>query len=995
MKPIAKTRAKTSRPSRSPLPHSLIQPALLDTLPIGVLQLDGRLRILSVNLEAARLLGQSADFCLSKLLHEILPQQSGASTQNIATRIQESLPTRRLIQAAHTMLIDPAHEVHPVEWSYVPLDAGEDYGGVLTLRDLTREIELQQDYCRLAHVAEESPSPIIELDENANLVYANPAMTQLLQRFGYVAGGFPAVCPGELSQLVQRCLESEQEMRGQEVCLAQASFTWIFCPLPSHRLVRGYAVDMTDVTAAQEELRRSAEHLQNSNRQLDQALQEAQAAARVKASFLATVSHELRTPMNGVIGMTDLLMDTEPTEEQQSYIQPIRQCGEALLNLINEILEYGKIEAGKLELECIDFNLRTTVEDVLNQFAERAETKGLEITGLVHAAVPTGLRGDPGRLRQILTNFVGNAIKFTERGDVTIQAYLEKDLVDAVVVRFEITDSGIGIPPEVQARLFQPFTQADSSTSRKYGGTGLGLAISKQLAEQMGGSVGIVSQPEHGSTFWCTARFIKQPTSSLAIVPSAELTGRRVLIVDDNESNRIILHHLVTGWGMVDDQAQDAASAIALIEQQATKGLSYDVAIVDMLMPGKDGLQLAKELKIHPVGSRVRLVILTSLIQRGHAELARKAGFLAYLTKPIRHDQLSNCLRTVLGLPGLVGERTLTTVTAPAPPLITQHTLAEIESAPRILVAEDNLINQKLTVRILEKLGYQSDVVENGQEALAALTQNSYALVLMDCQMPVMDGLAATAEIRKREAQGEGISQRETSIVKRQAQDEIRKTCDALDVKGETSESGTNDASRFTHDAPPRHIPIVALTANAMSGDRERCLAAGMNDYLTKPVRKEHLKGILDRWIAVSIHPQATPACSPKHSTNGKDAESLPLIFDETAMLRNIGNDAELLEQLVEMFLQRHQSMLEAIRAALANRDQEVVEQAAHALKGTASNLCASEVVLSAGQLEALGRLGTLVEGPMIYTQLDKAVLRLVRKLEARSRRQCEVKKCA
>lgn len=587
MKPTAKIRPKVSRPSGSPVPQSLIHPAMLDTLPIGVVRLDSRLRILSVNVEAARLLGQSADCCLSKLLHEVLSQQSRTSSRNIVTRIQGSLPDRRPIQAAHTMLVDPAYEVHPVEWSYVPLDAGEDYGGVLTLRDLTREKELQQENGRLAHVAEESPLPIIEMDSDANLVYANPAMTQLLQKFGFAAGGFPAVCPGELSRLVQRCLESGQEIRVEEVRLAQASFAWIFCPVPSHRLVRGYAVDMTDIKALQEDLRQSVTQLQNSNLRLDQALQAAQEAARVKTSFLATVSHELRTPMNGVIGMTDLLMDTEPSEEQQSYINPIRQCGEALLNLINDILEYGKIEAGKLELECIDFNLRTTVEDVLSQFAARAQNKGLEITGLVHAAVPTGLRGDPGQLRQILTNFVGNAVKFTDKGDVTVQAFLEKDLADAVVVRFEVTDSGIGILPEVQARLFQPFTQADSSTSRKYGGTGLGLAISKQLAEQMGGNVGITSQPGRGSTFWCTARFLKQTISPLAIMPSAELAGRRVLIVDDNESNRIILHHLVTGWGMVDNQAPDAESAMTLIEQQAEKGLAYDVAIVDMLMPGK------------------------------------------------------------------------------------------------------------------------------------------------------------------------------------------------------------------------------------------------------------------------------------------------------------------------------------------------------------------------------------------------------------------------
>ena len=938
------------------MPISFTHPALLDTLPIGVVRLDSRLRVLSVNVEATRLLGQSADFCLSKLLHDILPQQSGSSSRNIVTRIQGSLPDRRPIQAVYTMLIDPAYEAHPVEWSYVPLDAGEDFGGVLTLRDLTREKELQQDYGRLAHVAEESPLPIIELDSDASLVYANPAMTQLLQRFGFAAGGFPAVCPGDLSRLVQRCLESGQEIRVEEVRFAQASFAWIFCPVPSHRLVRGYAIDMTGMKAVQEELRQSVTQLQNSNCQLDQALQAAQEAARVKASFLATVSHELRTPMNGVIGMTDLLMDTEPSEEQQSYITPIRQCGEALLHLINDILEYGKIEAGKLELECIDFNLRTTVEDILGQFAARAQNKGLEITGLVHAAVPTGLRGDPGQLRQILTNFVGNAIKFTDKGDVTIQAFLEKDLADAVIVRFEVTDSGIGIPPDVQARLFQPFTQADSSTSRKYGGTGLGLVISKQLAEQMGGAVGIISQPGQGSTFWCTARFLKQTASPLAIMPSAELAGRRVLIVDDNESNRIILHHLVTGWGMVDDQAQDATSAMALIEQQAKKGLSYDVAIVDMLMPGKDGLQFAKEMKAHPVGSLVRLVILTSLIQRGHAELARQAGFVAYLTKPARHDQLSNCLRTVLGLPELTGE---TTVTAPAPTLITRHTLAEAGSIARILVAEDNLINQKLAVRMLEKLGYQADVVGNGQEALAALAKVSYAMILMDCQMPEMDGLQATRLIREREQ-----------------------------ARGNVECGMNNDELNIPHSTlnihHPQHIPIVALTANAMSGDRDLCLAAGMDDYLTKPVRKDSLKGALDRWIPLSIHPEAAQADSAAQSTDGTAAETLPAVFDVAAMLRNIGGDTELLEQLVKLFVQRYQAMLEAIKAALAGKDQAAVEQAAHTLKGTAGNLCASEVALYAGQLEALGRLGTLVEGPIIYTQLEKAVLRLLQHLEQR-----------
>jgi len=928
-------------------PRSPIDQGLLDTLPIGVVQLDRNLQILSVNGEAARLLGYSADFCTAKPIQDIWQPQPGTVGHTIVARIRESLPTRRPIHAARTILAGPSQKPHPVEWSYVFLDTEENLDGVLTIRDLTHERELQDDYDRLACVAEESPSPIIELDADCNLIYANPAMTQLLQQFGFDAVGFPTVCPPELPRLVQRCLESGQEIRGEEVCLPEASFSWIFCPVPSQQLVRGYAVDMTDVKAAQEALRQSSEHLRDSNRQLDQALKDSQEAAEVKASFLATVSHELRTPMNGVIGMTGLLMDTEPSEEQQSYIETIRQCGEALLSLINDILEYGKIEAGKLELECIDFNLRTTVEDVLGQFAERAQTKGLEITGLVHAAVPTGLRGDPGRLRQILTNFVGNAIKFTDQGDVTVQAFLEQESADTVTVRFEVTDSGIGIPPDVQARLFQPFTQADSSTSRKYGGTGLGLAISKQLIEQMGGQVGITSQSGQGSTFWCTAQFLKQTSSPLAIVPSAELTGRRVLIVDDNESNRMILHHLVTGWGMVDDLAQDAASAMTLIEQQAAQGVSYDVAIVDMLMPGKDGLQLAKELKTHPVGSLVRLVILTSLVQRGHAELARQAGFVAYLTKPARHDQLANCLRTVLELPGLVTTGQPAATPAPAPPLITRHTLAEIGSLPRVLVAEDNLINQKLTVRMLEKLGYQSDIVENGRDALAALERGGYVAILMDCQMPILDGFGATKLIRQREA----------------------------DAQAST-----------TVDSPTaRHIPIMALTANAMQGDRERCLAAGMDDYLTKPIRKEELKGALERWIQTSQPSRAMDSGSTPPPVTPAAADAFPMIFDTATMLRNIGGDRELLDQLIVLFLQRYQPMLENIRIALAGQDQRAIEQAAHLLKGTAGNLCAPEVVLAAGRLEALGRLGTLLDAPIIYTQIEVAVVRLVKVMEART----------
>ncbi|MCX5724155.1 MAG: response regulator [Nitrospirae bacterium] len=916
---------------------------MLDTLPIGVVLLDRQLQILSVNAEATRLSGRSADACSSKPLQEVFREIPGMSGHTIATRIHAAMTAHRPVQGAHTQLEGSTREPYPIEWTYVPMETHGDVAGVLTLRDLTREKELQQDRDRLARVAEECPSPIIELDAEANLVYANPAMQQLLRQFGYTADGFPSVLPAELPQLIRRCLESGSEIWQEEVCLSEPSFLWSFCPVPSHKLVRGYAVDMTEVKAVQEDLHRAAERLRQSNRHLDQALLDAQSAARLKASFLATVSHELRTPMNGVIGMTDLLMETDPSEEQRSYLETAQLCGETLLRLINDILEYGKLEAGKLELECLDFNLHTTLNHVLEQFAGQAHRKGLAVTGLVHPNVPIQLRGDPGRLSQILTNFLSNAIKFTDRGQVTVQAFLELDEADAIVVRLEVADSGIGIAQELQSRLFQPFTQADSSISRKYGGTGLGLAISKQLAEQMGGSVGLTSQSGQGSTFWCTVRLFKQTTSPVAVPPSAGLAGHRVLIVDDNESNRAIFHQFVTGWGMVNDQAQDADSAVTLIERAAAQGLFYDVAIVDMVMPGKNGLQLAKELKAHPVGSKIRLIILTSLVQRGHAEMARQAGFLAYLTKPVRHDQLANCLRTVLGLtkPALEAPASA----APAAPRSRLRTLAASQPLPRILVAEDNPINQKLAVRMLEKLGYQVDIAENGQEALTAWERGAYVAILMDCQMPLLDGFETTKRIRRREVTAPNSSTAGSSLA--------------------------------------RQIPIIALTANAMQGDAARCLAAGMNHYLTKPLRKDDLKSALDRWIPVSAHLHHVGTDGSTHSDAARRTESVSMIFDKAAMLENIVDDGELLDQLMELFLQRYQPMLEDIRATMASNDHRALEQAVHLLKGVAANLCAPEVVLAASQLEALGRLGTLLESPAIYSQLHASVLRLVQALEA------------
>jgi signal transduction histidine kinase/CheY-like chemotaxis protein/HPt (histidine-containing phosphotransfer) domain-containing protein len=932
---------------------------LLEGLPLAVLLLDTDLTVLTANRESHRLLGRRLPSSTVRSFPSLWSELTEADSTAMTARLTTVLKNRRPIAVTQQLLRRKTTHPVPVEWTCVPGTFNGKAVLVISIRDLSHERELQEDRDRLAAIAEESPLPMIELDRHSSLLYANPAMIALLSRFGYSLDGFPNVAPRHLQEIVSRCLTTGEALHDEAVALPEASFSWTFCPVLAHGVVRGYATDLTSVHKTQQALRLSADQLCQSNRRLDQALEEAKESARVKAAFLATVSHELRTPMNGVIGMTSLLLETPLTPEQRSYTETIRQCGEALLQLINDVLECSKIEAGKLELECLDFNLRTTVEQILAQFAERAEAKGLELTGLVHAAVPTALKGDPGRLRQILTNLVANAVKFTDKGEVTLQAYLEEDLPDTAVVRFEVTDSGIGINADTQAKLFRPFVQADSSTTRKYGGTGLGLSIAKQLVELMGGQIGVRSAEGRGSTFWCTARFQKQAHSPRAILPTGDLAGKRVLIVDDNESNRLILHHLVSGWGMMDDLAEDAKSAFDRIVEAKQRGMPYDLAILDVIMPGKDGLQLARELQHHAAGTGIRLVVLTSILQRGHAEQARQAGAMGYLPKPVRHDELRDCLRTVLDLPDNRAPKD-TPASSIVPQPVTRHLVAEQAQHHRILVVEDNFINQKLVVRMIEKLGYQADVVGNGQEALTALVKGDYAAILMDCQMPVMDGFETTRNIREREAS-----------------DTVPSSGFQVSGAGPDNPGSQHETCNLKLQTR-RHIPIIAVTANAMQGDRDRCLAVGMDDYLAKPIKLDELRSVLTRWV-----PPLDTAKPGKQPIKTSTVEPAREIFDPAKMYQNIGSDGALFTQLVRLFLDRHRAMLADIRLALANADAVAVERMAHTFKGTAGNLCASEVARTAGRLEAVGRLNALHDAPPVYAQLELEVARLVRVLES------------
>ena len=693
----------------------------------------------------------------------------------------------------------------------------------------------------------------------------------------------------------------------------------------------GISHDITDRRLAEQELDRQAKELRRTNAALEQFAKAADAASRAKGEFLANMSHEIRTPLNGVIGMTELALETELTREQREYLETVRFSAESLLSVINDILDFSKIEAGKVELEAVDFDLRECMETSLKTLALRADEKGLELLCEVSPDVPELLRGDPNRLRQIVLNLVGNAIKFTHEGEVALKVEIAGSHDGRHKLHFIVSDTGVGIPPEKLDSVFESFSQADTSTTREYGGTGLGLTISRRLVEIMGGRIWVESEFGKGSAFHITVEL--ERGEEVAVVRNTEpaqpgvLQGTSVLVVDDNRTNRRILEGLLTNWGMKPTLASDGDLALAALQAAREKGHPFQLILADMHMPRMDGFELIERVESKENSRTAAIMMLTSGGHRNDAARCEHLGVAAYLLKPVRRAELREAIERVLG--AITENRQEISATER-----TRQERRDVNSALSVLLAEDNDVNQKLATRLLEKRGHRVAVAANGRQALDALRQARYDLVLMDVQMPEMDGIQATAALR-------------------------------------ASEKGTG-----------RHQPVIAMTALVMQGDRERCLAVGMDGYLTKPIRPRALDEVLENYIAQKKQSNTGFEGAPKTSAQPSPTSELEPV-DGRELLKRVGDDREFLTELVNLFREEGPKQLGKIKTALEKKDAAEVLRGAHSLRGTLANLAArSAADLTAG-IEHAAKSEDLPRAEVALQSLELEMARVLDALSA------------